>query len=48
MACKRSDNATIQVDVFNIIQSKVSALAQRFDNAIDEYYNNEMAEKAIM
>ena len=48
MACGRSNSATIQTDVFDAIQPKISALAQQLDNTIDECYNDEMSEKATM
>ena len=48
MACGRFNGTTIQVEILDRIQSKVSALAQRLDNAIDECYNNELLKKATM
>ena len=48
MACKQPNDATIQVDVFDILWLKVLALAQWLENVIDECYDNKMLEKATM
>ena len=48
MACGQSDGAIIQADVFNTMQPEISASAWQLDNAIDEYYNNKILEKATI
>ena len=48
MACGRSDGTTIRADVLDTIQPEVSALARRLDVAMDECYNDEMSEKAMI
>ena len=45
MACRQSDGATIQADVLDTIQE---VRHRKPDDAMDEYYNNEMLEKAMM
>ena len=48
MACGQSDGTTIQANVLNTIQPKVSVSVWQFDDAIDKCYNNKLLEKAIM
>ena len=45
MACGRSDGATIQADFFNTIQE---SRHRGPDDAMDEYYDDEVLEKATM
>ena len=48
MTYKQSNDATIQVNVLDIIRPKVFISAQQLDVAIDKCYNDKILEKAIM
>ena len=48
MAYRRSNDTTIQANVLNAIQPKISVFAQQLDNAMDECYNDELLEKVII
>ena len=48
MACGRSDSAIIQADILDTIQPEVSTLAQRLNDTMDKYYNNELSKKGMM